>query len=77
VNYDYKDRKPRQNIEKTYLENGSFYLFKPQLLIKDNNRLGGDISLFVMDKYKMFQIDSIEDIELSSVIMNGFNLNTE
>ena len=51
--------------------------FKPQLLIKDNNRLGGDISLFVMDKYKMFQIDSIEDIELSSVIMNGFNLNTE
>ena len=74
INYDYKDRKPRQIIEKTYLENGSFYLFKPQVLIKENNRLGGDISLFLMDKYKMFQIDHIEDIELSSVIMKGFNL---
>ncbi len=75
VNYDYKDRRPRQQIEKTYLENGSFYLFRPQVLINDNNRLGGDISLFVMDRYKMFQIDNIEDIELSSVIMKGFNLN--
>jgi len=74
VNYDYKDRKPRQQIEKTYLENGSFYLFRPQVLINDHNRLGGDISLFIMDRYKMFQIDNIEDIELSSVIMKGFNL---
>ena len=75
VNYDYKDRRPRQQIEKTYIENGSFYLFKPQVLINDNNRLGGNISLFVMDRYKMFQIDNVEDIELSSVIMKGFNLN--
>ena len=45
------------------------------ILINDNNRLGGNISLFVMDRYKMFQIDNVEDIELSSVIMKGFNLN--
>jgi N-acylneuraminate cytidylyltransferase len=74
VNYNYRDRKPRQKIEKTYLENGSFYLFKPKVLINDNNRLGGDISLFLMDRYKMFQIDNTEDIELSSVVMKGFNL---
>ena len=74
VNYDYLDRKPRQQIQKTYLENGSFYIFKPKILINTNNRLGGDISLFVMDRYKMFQIDNIEDIDLSSVIMKGFDL---
>jgi hypothetical protein len=27
-----------------------------------------------MDRYKMFQIDNTEDIELSSVVMKGFNL---
>jgi CMP-N,N'-diacetyllegionaminic acid synthase len=74
INYDYKDRKPRQKIEKTYLENGSFFIFKPEILMKQNNRLGGDISLFVMDRYKMFQIDNIEDIELSSIIMKGYGL---
>ena len=74
VNYDYKNRKPRQKIEKTYLENGSFYLFKPQVIRDNSNRLGGNISLFVMDKYKMFQIDNIEDIDLSSIIMKGFDL---
>ena len=74
INYDYKDRKPRQQIETTYLENGSFYLFRPQVLINDNNRIGGDTSLFVMDRYKMFQIDNDEDIELSAVIMRGFGL---
>jgi len=74
VNYDYLDRKPRQQIQKKYLENGSFYLFKPKVLINSNNRLGGDISLFVMDRYKMFQIDNIEDIDLSSIIMKGFDL---
>jgi CMP-N,N'-diacetyllegionaminic acid synthase len=74
VNYDYKNRKPRQEIEKKYLENGSFYIFKPQLLKDSNNRLGGRVLLYKMDKYKMFQIDNDEDIELSTIIMKGFGL---
>jgi len=74
VNYDYKDRKPRQHIKKRYLENGSFYIFKPNILINSNNRLGGDICVHVMDKYKMFQIDNVGDIELCSVIMKGYGL---
>ena len=75
INYDFKNRKPRQKIEKNFLENGSFYIFKPKVLINEKNRLGGDISLFVMDRYKMFQIDNYNDIQLASVIMKGFNLN--
>jgi len=34
VNYDYLDRKPRQQIKKRYLENGSFYITKPEVLKK-------------------------------------------
>ena len=74
VNYDYSCRKPRQQIENRFLENGSFYIFKPQLLMDKNNRIGGKISLFKMDRFKMFQIDNYEDIKLSSVIMSGFGL---
>ena len=73
VNYDYKNRQLRQNIDNKYLENWSFYIFKPNLLI-NNNRLGGKKLLFEMERYKMFQIDNIEDVKLCSVIMSGYNL---
>ncbi len=64
-NYDFQDRKRRQDIQKiTYLENGSFYIFKPHGLKRFSNRLYGRIGVFVMDKIKMFQIDTIEDIDI-------------
>jgi N-acylneuraminate cytidylyltransferase len=74
VNYDYRDRKRRQQIEKRYLENGSFYVFRPELFRRDNNRLGGRIGLFAMSRFKMFQIDNPEDVDLCSAIMRGFGL---
>ena len=74
LNYDYKNRKRRQVIDKNYLENGSFYLFKPEVLRTYNNRLGGKISVSVMDKFKMFQIDNRQDLKLCEVIMTGYGL---
>jgi N-acylneuraminate cytidylyltransferase len=74
VNYDYMNRKPRQEIEKKYLENGSFYIFKPKIIKANNNRLGGKVLLYKMEKFKMFQIDNDEDVELATVIMKGFGL---
>lgn len=74
VNYDYRDRKPRQQIEKRYLESGSFYIFRPEILRKMGNRLGGKIGLYVMARHKMFQIDNPEDVRLCEAIMRGFGL---
>ena len=74
INYDYMNRKPRQEIEKNFLENGSFYIFKPQLLLDTDNRLGGKVVLYKMNKHKMFQIDNNEDIKLSAIIMKGYGL---
>lgn len=73
INYDYRDRKPRQQIEKRYLENGSFYIFRPQVL-RTGNRLGGKIGLYIMERHKMFQIDNPEDVPLCEAIMHGFKL---
>ena len=45
VNYDWRNRKRRQDIPKQYIENGSFYLFRPEVLRKNNNRFGGRIGV--------------------------------
>ena len=74
VNHDPAARKRRQEIEKRYLENGSFYVFAPELLRKHHNRLGGKIGLYVMAKHKLFQIDRTEDLALASAIMHGYGL---
>jgi YrbI family 3-deoxy-D-manno-octulosonate 8-phosphate phosphatase len=69
MNYDYKHRKREQDFEKQYRENGSIYIFKPWVLAKENNRLGGKIEVYEMDYWSSFQIDSPEDAELCSWIL--------
>ncbi|MBR0757018.1 acylneuraminate cytidylyltransferase family protein [Bradyrhizobium jicamae] len=72
INYDFHNRRMRQQIEKRYLENGSFYVFIPSLLREQQNRLGGKIGMQLMDRHKMFQIDRIEDIKLCAAIMRSY-----
>jgi len=74
INYDYKNRKRRQDISQQYIENGSFYLFRPEVLRKFNNRFGGKIGMTKMEFWKMFQIDEPSDIKLCQVIMHGYGL---
>lgn len=74
VNYDYRNRRRRQAIRPQYRENGSFYVFRPELLRKEGNRLGGRIGAFVMAAHKIFQIDSLEDVALCEAIMRGYGL---
>lgn len=64
INYDYRNRGLRQNREKQYVENGSIYIFKPDILRKENNRLGGKIVLYEMEFWKSYEIDSYEDLEI-------------
>lgn len=72
INYDYHDRRMRQQIEKRYLENGSFYVFIPSLLRCQLNRLGGRIGMHLMERHKMFQIDRPEDVKLCVAIMRSY-----
>ena len=74
VNYDYKNRKRRQDAPKQFVENGSFYMFKPEVLKKYNNRFGENIGKVEMEFWKMFEIDSIEDLELCRMIFKNFIL---
>lgn len=74
LNYDFRERRRRQAIRPQYRENGSFYIFRPEILRKENNRLGGRIGAFVMPAHKIFQIDSAEDVRLCEAVMRGYGL---
>lgn len=72
VNYDYKNRKRRQEITAHYLENGSFYMFKPEEFLEKKNRLFGKIGFYKMQKHKMFQIDSNEDADFCQALLSYY-----
>ena len=72
INYDYKNRKRRQDFKEQIIENGSFYLFKPAIIQKEFNRLGGKIGYSIMDFWKMFEIDNDDDLRMCSALMKEF-----
>ena len=74
IGYDYKKRKRRQDNDIQYIENGSFYMFKPNSIKQFNNRMYGNIGIVEMDQWKSFEIDSIDDFKLCSLVMKEYML---
>ncbi len=63
LTYDPGQRPRRQDIGEDLLENGSIYVFKPWVLRRSHNRLGGKIAVYPMDPLDSFQIDGPADLE--------------
>jgi len=74
VNYDYRNRKRRQELDNQIIENGSFYIFNKSQFKKSKNRLINKIGCYEMDFWKMFEIDSEKDLRMCSALMNEFIL---
>ena len=72
VNYNWRNRKRRQDVPKQYIENGSFYFFQPEVLRANNNRFGQRIGIVEMEFWKMFEIDSQEDLRMCAALMKEF-----
>jgi N-acylneuraminate cytidylyltransferase len=77
INYDYRDRKRRQDMNPQYVENGSIFIFKPWVLKQLKNRLGGKISLFPMSEAAAHEIDSPQDLEILEFLMKTFFLRSK
>ena len=73
INYDFKNRKRRQELRETYLENGSIFIFKPGILLEEHNRLGGRIAMYKMDQVCSHQIDDHDDLVLCEGLLKGLN----
>jgi YrbI family 3-deoxy-D-manno-octulosonate 8-phosphate phosphatase len=67
--YDHLHRPRRQDAPEDLVENGSIYIFKPWVLRKFNNRLGGKIAVHRMSALDSFQIDEPGDFELMEALM--------
>lgn len=67
---EYRQRLPRQQLKEVhYEENGSIYVFRPQLLLRTNNRIGGKVAVYEMHSLDSYQIDEPEDVTLLDDLM--------
>ncbi|WP_124975784.1 acylneuraminate cytidylyltransferase family protein [Aphanothece sacrum] len=73
INYDYRHRLRRQDMNPQYVENGSIYVFKPWVLQQLGNRLGGKISLFAMEEAAAMEIDSLTDFAMVDYFLSHEN----
>ncbi|NJO93476.1 MAG: acylneuraminate cytidylyltransferase family protein [Hydrococcus sp. RM1_1_31] len=71
INYDYRARPRRQDMQPQYVENGSIYVFKPWVLKEYNNRLGGKIALYMMSEAASWEIDSMLDFEIAQSLLKN------
>lgn len=71
VTFDYKNRGRRQDRKPYYLENGSIYIFKREILMRYKNRLGGKMTTYVMPLWKSYEIDKPEDLKICEYFMKN------
>jgi N-acylneuraminate cytidylyltransferase len=69
INYDFRARPRRQDMQPQYAENGSIYVFRPQNLLDSGNRLSGKIALYKMDEDGAIDIDSLLDMKLAEMLL--------
>jgi len=64
VNYNPNNRMRRQDRKPQFVENGSIYMFKPEILHKFNNRIGGKMIMYEMELWQTWEIDTYSEIDL-------------
>ncbi|MBQ3945253.1 MAG: acylneuraminate cytidylyltransferase [Alphaproteobacteria bacterium] len=61
INYDYRNRPRRQNFAGMLMENGAFYINTVKNILRDRNRLSGEIGIYEMPEYTATEIDEPDD----------------
>lgn len=73
IRHDPYHRKRRQDMPKTYYENGAFYIFKVNNIIQYNCLYGnGKIGYVEIPKTRSFQIDDMEDIFIIEKMLTNY-----
>jgi N-acylneuraminate cytidylyltransferase len=76
-NYRPATRLREQDMAPQYRENGSIYVFRPQILRESGTRLGGRIAIHEMDSWSSIQIDTLDDIDLAAWVISRGRRNVE
>jgi CMP-N,N'-diacetyllegionaminic acid synthase len=70
--FTWMNRPRRQDIkeeDQEYLETGSFYITKTELLVKAENRLVGKVGMFETPEDESYEIDSLVDFKVCEEIL--------
>ena len=70
LNYNFKNRKRRQDSDVTYLENGAIYISKCLNILKNKCRLTEPVGYYLMDNYDFMELDELDDWNLSEYLYN-------
>jgi N-acylneuraminate cytidylyltransferase len=74
INHNEKyDRKRRQDLSPQYLETGSVYAFLTSGFLKHKNRFFGIISMYQMPDKRVFEIDTLIELEIANQIEKLMN----
>lgn len=74
LNYDYRSRPMRQDFDGVVHENGAFYLTKKEILLKNKNRLGGRIGIFLLPEEKGIDIDEPKDWAIAEATLKNIKI---
>ena len=74
VNFDYRNRGMRQDRPTQFIENGSIYIFSPETLFSFDNRIGEKLSVYEMEFWQTWEIDTLEEIDLIEYYLYKKNL---
>ena len=69
IDWDIDDRPRRQDVDESYVENGSFYITTKENLLRSNLRYSGKIGVVEMPLGESFQIDTMEDLNFIKKII--------
>jgi len=61
LNYNYQKRPRRQDFDGLFMENGALYINSIKNIMKDKNRLSGDIIIYEMPEFTSIEIDEEDD----------------
>ncbi|WP_319475395.1 cytidylyltransferase domain-containing protein [Marispirochaeta aestuarii] len=76
INYDPVHRPRRQEFNDNIMENGSFYFTRTPILIENESRLAGKISVYVMKEETGIEIDEPEDWPEAEIAFTKIKGNT-
>lgn len=74
-NYNYENRPRRQDFNGLLMENGAFYINKVENILKNQNRLYGNITIYEMPEYMGIELDEELDWILAEKLMIYYNSN--
>jgi N-acylneuraminate cytidylyltransferase len=76
--YDFRRRPMRQDIpenERLYEENGSIYIVRTEILLRDKCRLGGKIVIFPMSSKEKVDLDTLDDFAAAESVLRRLSAN--